>query len=147
MYEALCRAETLVREWCHSAKNRNSFPPIVINITDGEATDANYADLLSCASRIKSLATEDGNVMLFNIHISGGGQRISLPGDGVALPDIPHARLLYEMSSNLPECHNRLIEPDGPNGTPPYRAVSYNCPIDELYGMLALGTVTSNFAI
>ena len=147
MYEALCRAETIVREWCHSTRNRSSFPPIVINITDGEATDACYADLLSCASRIKSLSTDDGNALLFNIHISGGGTRISLPGDGIELPDIPHAKLLYDMSSDLPECYNRLVEPGGCNGMPPYRAVSYNCPIDELYGMLALGTITSNFAI
>ena len=147
MYAALCRAEALARSWCRNPKNHDSFPPIIINITDGEATDASPAELLACTERIKSLSTGDGNALLFNIHISGNGPRISLPGKDAQLPDIPHARLLYDMSSNLPECYNEMIEYGSRTGHAPYRAVSYNCPIDELYGMLSLGTITSNFAL
>ena len=50
----------------------NSFPPIVINVTDGEATDVedNVQGPLEYAESVKSLHTGDGNVLLLNCHLS-----------------------------------------------------------------------------
>jgi hypothetical protein len=65
MCHAFESAQKTLQGWIqqHSA----SFPPIVINITDGEATDG---DPTPSAESVKQLATNDGNVLLFNIHVS-----------------------------------------------------------------------------
>ena len=50
----------------------NSFPPIVINITDGMVTDSPYdgADLATWAQRLTTIATRDGPTLLLNIFLS-----------------------------------------------------------------------------
>src|SRR5216117_1183923 len=71
---------------------------IVINITDGEATDG---DLVAEARKLTAVSGEDGSVLLFNIHLSStAGPSIELPGNGNKLPD-KHARQLFEASSTL----------------------------------------------
>lgn len=149
MNAALEHAYDLVCGWCNKASNMESFPPIVINITDGEATDAGEDKLIDSAERIKALSTRDGNALLFNIHLAGNEceRVVSFPGKGDTLPFIPYARLLWEMSSILPECYDPLIIPSHPGSSPPFRAMGYNCSMEELYGMLAIGTVSSSFAI
>ena len=39
MYEALLYVHDPVEAWCRRPEHRESFPPLVFNITDGEATD------------------------------------------------------------------------------------------------------------
>ena len=39
MYEALLYVHDLVEAWCRRPEHRESFPPLVFNITDGEASD------------------------------------------------------------------------------------------------------------
>ena len=56
MYEALCEAHELVDEWCARRENAESFPPVIFNITDGEATDCNEEELQNIARRIRSIA-------------------------------------------------------------------------------------------
>lgn len=40
MYEALLYVHDLVEAWCRRPEHRESFPPLVFNITDGEASDS-----------------------------------------------------------------------------------------------------------
>jgi uncharacterized protein YegL len=88
----------LVKPWIR--EHPNDFPPIVINITDGEPNNAEAAE--SSAEGLRSLATKDGNVLLLNAHIAdSAAQEIRLPGDETGLPNT-FARLLYRMSSVLP---------------------------------------------
>lgn len=149
MSSALETAEELVSQWCSKSSNRDSFPPIVINITDGEATDAGEERLIRLASNIKSFSTNDGHVLLFNIHLAGSDKvtAVSFPGSRDTLPFIPYAHLLWEMSSILPVCYERLILPSRTGASPPFRAMGYNCPMEELYGMLSIGTVSSSFVL
>lgn len=151
MLAALNKAEEITRKWCTESVNRNSFPPIVINITDGEASDGNEADILEVAERIKSLSTRDGNVLLFNIHLAATYDNqhsgVSFPCAKEDIPPSKYADTLYEMSSMLPDCYNDMIMNTRPESKPPVRAVSYNCPIDELFSLLAIGTVSSSFTI
>jgi len=65
MCQALAQAKTIVQNWI--SQHPSCFPPIVINITDGEATDGNPSD---AANEIMGLASSDGNVLLFNVHLS-----------------------------------------------------------------------------
>ena len=75
------------------------FPPIVINVSDGMATDGPFEPE---ALSLWRLASQDGNVMLFNLHISTRGERpIVFPASNVDLSD-EYARRLFSMSSPLP---------------------------------------------
>jgi hypothetical protein len=149
MGEALARAEKLLRTWCANPANRRSFPPMVINITDGEASDACHYRLCEAAERIKSLGTEDGNAILINIHLARGGSaedgsaEVSFPCDPCRLPSHPYARLLWDMSSNMPERCNEAIGGTTGAGNPPYRAMSYNCAVDALFNTLTIGSISA----
>jgi hypothetical protein len=78
------------------------FPPIVINITDGAATDGDAGQVQLMAGALRGLASPDGNALLFNVHVSARGDRpILFPSDESNLPD-DYARLLFRMSSPLP---------------------------------------------
>lgn len=151
MYAALRKAEELTNQWCSEPSNRNSFPPIIINITDGEASDGTAVNLIEISDSIKSLSTNDGKAIFFNIHLATTHEKeeagVSFPGTTDTIPSSKYADLLYEMSSILPECYNELILQSKPDCRPPLRAVSYNCPIDELFSMLAIGTVSSSFTV
>ena len=67
MCKALDNAYRLCEWWI--GKHPAGFPPIVLNLTDGEATDG---DPVIFARRLTSLATSNGNVLLFNLHVSSG---------------------------------------------------------------------------
>ncbi len=98
MCEALREAKKTVESFVTSCPA--AFPPIVINITDGAASDGDPRPL---ADEIRGLSTEDGQVLLFNVHISSKElPPIELPSREEGLPD-KYARLLFRMSSMLPE--------------------------------------------
>ena len=88
----------------HIANFPSSFPPIVINITDGQPTDHNgdYSNLQKAALHIKQQETEDGNALLFNVHLDQDGEQFT-----IMFPDSPpqhseYARELAKCSSILP---------------------------------------------
>src|SRR5262249_21612527 len=56
MCQAMTRAQRILSSWF--TEHPNCFPPIVINITDGESTDG---DPTSVANGIKGLASSDGD--------------------------------------------------------------------------------------
>jgi hypothetical protein len=96
MCAALKTAGEIIKGW--AVEHPNSFPPIVINLTDGESTDGNP---IPDATALASLGTNDGAVLLFNAHLSSAvGAPIELPGEPDSLPD-EYARQLFEMSSPL----------------------------------------------
>jgi hypothetical protein len=81
------------------ARYPNCFPPVIINISDGAATDGNIGAEGLAISR---LASTDGNVLLFDIHISARGEKpILFPNSDADLPD-ENARRLFAISSCLP---------------------------------------------
>lgn len=81
------------------------FPPIVINITDGQPTDGTppqFPEVEAASKALREVASEDGNVLLFNAHISPENlATIEYPADESRLPD-HFSRLLFRMSSILP---------------------------------------------
>ncbi|MBO0840923.1 MAG: hypothetical protein J2O49_08910, partial [Sciscionella sp.] len=97
MVGAFTQAEPVVAAWC--AAHPTSFPPIVINVTDGASTDGDPSQI---AARIRDLRTDDGAALVFNLHLSGlVGQPVVFPDSAVALP-AHNAHTLFEMSSELP---------------------------------------------
>jgi hypothetical protein len=96
MCAGLKDATTIVETWCQD--HPQGFPPIVINITDGEATDG---DLVAAARKLTAVSGEDGSVLLFNIHLSStAGPSIELPDNDSKLPD-QHDKGLFAASSTL----------------------------------------------
>jgi len=101
MAEAFGIAEKIVTGWIE--QRPDTFPPIVINVTDGEWNTTDPAPVIK---RIKQLRTQDGECLVFNVHISnnGGDQtlifpcREDLPDD----EDFDCARSLFELASELP---------------------------------------------
>jgi hypothetical protein len=145
MYEALSRAYNMVEQFCSSEQFRQSYPPTIFNITDGEATDATDAQLRGLAERIKSLATLDGGVQLVNVNLakSDKQQSVLFPSAVEELPDERYARLLYDMSSQMPErCTPDImrIRTEAKGGT--FRAMSLNTTISDVVAMLNIGTIS-----
>lgn len=78
----------------------HSFPPIVINLSDGESTDG---DPRMWGDRIKGLATTDGNVLLLNVGVSSTSSRPLMFPSSVNEVDGQYGKVMFEMSSPLPE--------------------------------------------
>ena len=143
MYEALLRVRDMLREWSEEERNRDSFPPIVFNITDGEASDCDDNELRQISQAIRDTGTEDGNTLLINIHLSTDLSQPSMifpMADELSLAN-RYARLLAESSSLMPECFNVEIEQiKGLSATPPYYAMGYNASIVELLSIINIGS-------
>lgn len=98
MTQGLTLAHGLVQEWV--ANHLSSYPPTVLQVTDGEPTDG---DPRPAAQALTSLSTTDGNALLFNLHVSSQpAQSVFFPGSTAVLPD-RYAGLLFEMTSQLPQ--------------------------------------------
>ena len=100
MCAALDIAHRALDTWI--AQHTTSYPPIVINISDGAASDGHPE---SHAQQLMALSTNDGNTLLFNVHLS------EVPATPIQYPDreddLPQndefAKLMFRMSSVLPE--------------------------------------------
>ena len=101
MAEALDQIVEIVENFAQN--NPNSYPPIVINITDAQATDMDINDLTSKCTAIKSVSTSDGNALVWNIHISNTSAQTELcPDDGSQMPD-ELAKAMLDAASPVPE--------------------------------------------
>lgn len=143
MYEALLRIREMVEEWCEQEQNRQSFPPIVFNITDGEASDCDDNELRYAADMLRRTGTEDGDTLLINIHLSTDLSLPSMifPMAEELLSANRYARLLAECSSLMPESFNAEIgELKISASTPPYRGMGYNASVIELLSIINIGS-------
>ena len=108
MCAALGQARSILEPWVNV--HADAFPPIVINITDGEATDG---DPRPPAETLRNLETRDGNVLLFNAYLSSRpGAAILYPDSESNLPD-DFARQLFQMSSLLPPHFQEAARSEG----------------------------------
>lgn len=146
MLEALDKSYRMLEKWVDAHSSAAHFPPMVFNITDAEANDASEQGLLDISSKIKSLKTGDGNVLLFNIHLSSmsSSDAVLFPSDNCSLPGHKYAQLLYDMSSELPEIYNEYLEDIGARGTAPFRGVSFNTDMNKLLTILNIGSASIN---
>jgi hypothetical protein len=92
-------AYSIAQNWIMT--HPNNFPPVVVNVTDGEATDG---DPLPYAQQLAQLATSDGPALVFNCHLSATpGYPILYPTDTSQVPSDKFATQLFHMSSALPD--------------------------------------------
>ncbi|MFN3334513.1 MAG: vWA domain-containing protein [Caldilinea sp.] len=139
MCQALTLAHDILARWL--PQHPDSFPPIVINITDGEATDG---DPSTAAGALRSLATSDGNVILFNVHLSSKGAKpIEFPASADQLPD-QHAQLMFELSSPLTPYMRTVAQQEGYSITEGSRGFVFNADMISVIKFLDIGTRPSN---
>lgn len=145
MCEAFRRIRDLASAWVARRENADSFPPVVFNITDGEATDCDDDELRAVAEQIKSLYTADGNVLLINIHIVAceDSRPILFPEASEAGYTNRYASLLYDCSSRMPPLFDEAIRAlKGPGAMPPFRGMTYNASAAELVSVLNIGSIS-----
>ncbi len=139
MGQALSLAHHILEGWV--GRHPTSYPPIVINITDGEATDSGPGPQ---AEALTGLTTNDGNVLLFNCHISSrGNDPIVFPESDDNLPD-SFSRTLYNASSLLPDGLRDLARAENFVLGPQARGFAFNADLVELIRFLDIGTRASN---
>jgi hypothetical protein len=135
MVAAMNDAHRVVAAWC--ADHGRSFPPIVINITDGESTDGDPRD---AADETRATGTADGNTLLFNIHLSTvAGSATVFPNTRSGLPD-QFAAMLFDMSSTLPPSMIAAAEHIGYKVYPDSRGFLYNAEAYQMIEFLDIGT-------
>ena len=103
MCAALRYGHQVLSEWLY--RSATAFPPVVVHITDGEATDGDPAPHLSA---LAGLGNHNGRVTLFNVHLSSrrAAEPLRFPDSASDLPQVngrtdPYAKMLWEQSSYL----------------------------------------------
>jgi hypothetical protein len=135
----MCQALGLARRTLEDfvTLHAESYPPIVINITDGECNDGNPEFF---ANDIRGLATKDGNVLLLNAHLSTRGEQpVQFPESQKTLPD-EYARMLFRMSSVLPPAMLEAARRDGLAIGPQSRGFVFNADLVSVIQFLDIGT-------
>ncbi len=139
MCEALSKARDITAGWAQT--HGGSFPPVVMNITDGESTDG---DPSSAAAALTEVQTSDGNVLLFNLHLSSSAASpIQFPDAETNLPD-EYAKLLFRMSSHLPSHMRSIAAQEGMAVTDGSRGFVFNADMVSVIRFLDIGTRPGN---
>ena len=146
VHKAFDRAQRLMTEWMSEHKEKDCYPPTIINITDGEFNGATKEYVLQQANELKSMFTNDGNVILFNIHFTSqkSADEVACPIEITELGGNPYAEDLFNMSSLLPERYNedigKFLHDERPGR---HRAMGVNADATTLIKLMDIGTPTN----
>jgi hypothetical protein len=135
MCAGLNAAIDILDQWC--AAHPTAFPPTVLHITDGHPSDGNPEP---AADRLKSLATNDGGCLLFNLHVdTGEGEPLIFPNDERAIQD-RFGKALFRMSSLLPPHAVEAAARKGYDVRPGARGFVFNAGIETIADFFDIGT-------
>jgi hypothetical protein len=139
MCQALKTAAGILRGFLD--KYPGCFPPVVIQLSDGEPTDG---DPSSAMRDITSLSSSDGNILLFNCHMSSKAEKpIAFPHTSESLPD-EHAKLLFDGSSELTPFMRQIAKEHGLTLQDGARGFTFNADLTLVIQALDIGTRTSD---
>lgn len=127
MLEMLDRVTDIVRTWCSNKRNKDSYPPIIFNITDGlDEMEFTSLHKHKCDA-IKNLGTTDGKAMIVNVCVDSCPmeERLNFPGQS-SVPTSHPAALLAQMSSTMPERFSALTKRYNRTATEPTLSLCYN---------------------
>ncbi|MEV4626787.1 vWA domain-containing protein [Micromonospora sp. NPDC049523] len=137
MCAALDLAGKIVEGWTNS--HPESGPPIIVNITDGYATDG---DPVPVSRRITSGGTNHGSTLLFNIALSSSeATTVAYPSTDHALTD-ERAKALFQMSSPLPPLMRQYAAELGADVQDNARGFVYNADLEAMIQAIDVGTRT-----
>jgi hypothetical protein len=135
MCAGLSMAAEIIRGWCVS--HPMAFPPTVLHVTDGHPTDGNPEPI---ADQLKSIGTEDGACLLFNLHVDvGRGLPLLFPHQEGAAQD-RSGRALFRMSSVLPPSQLAAAKNKGYPVQPGARGFVFNARIEAIADFFDIGT-------
>ena len=138
MREALTRAAEELVTWCDA--HPDCYPPTILHVTDGESNDGDPEEI---ANHLRQIRTNDGEVLILNIHVSSlGNDPIRFPSSDTGLPDA-YAKLLFRMSSPLPEHLVRFAQEKGHTVGIESRGFMFNAEAAELVDFFDIGTRAS----
>ena len=146
VHHAFDKAMQLLETWMSEHHDKDCYPPTIINITDGEFNGASKEYVLQQANELKSMFTNDGNIILFNIHISANkGISVTCPANKSEVSANSLATTLYELSSLLPERYSDRIADLRGDSIPSkrYTAMSINADMSTLIQLMDIGTPTN----
>lgn len=126
-----------VAEWM--GQHPTAHPATVINITDGDSKDGDPSDLAHDIMKLR--AADNRPASVYNVHISStSAPSVTLPSSAEALPD-EFARLLFGMSSVIPDELIAAARMKGTNVAQGARGFSFNANLVDLIEFLEWGTV------
>ena len=101
--KALNSVKKLVDKW--TEEHMDSFPPIIIHITEYRYHGAEDSEMIQLAKEIKSLLTNDGNALFFNIHLTWNENTVTVvfPSNESKISESYYGSMYYLMSSVLPQ--------------------------------------------
>lgn len=138
MREALTKAAEELVAWCDA--HPDSYPPTVLHVTDGESSDGDPEEI---ATLLGGIRTNDGEVLILNIHVSAlGSDPIRFPASDAGLPD-SYAKMLYRMSSQLPEHLLNFAKDKGHVVSTESRGFMFNAEAAEIVDFFDIGTRAS----
>jgi hypothetical protein len=139
MCAALQRAKELASQWV--ASHPDNYPPVVINVTDGQSTDGDPTQL---ASELRQISTSDGQTLLFNVHITETkSMPVYYPASESDLMGDKFARLLFSMSSEIPESIHGMLAQSGTFLQPGARGMIFNGDATSVRQMFQFGTLAA----
>ena len=136
MCAALSQVSEALSDWI--AGHPDSYPPMVISVTDGAATDG---DPVPLAEEIMAMQTGDGNVLIYNAHLSEmSASPVQYPSGESELPPDEYARQMFRMSSEFPATVVDAAAGMGLPVTQGSRGYVYNADMVALVQFLDIGT-------
>jgi uncharacterized protein YegL len=137
MAEAFEQAYSLIEKWVQS--HPDSFPPIVMNVTDGEPNDPSRTKV--AAHKVMNLGTSDGKALVFNAHITGSktSAEIQLPPSVSGILD-QYAKFLFDISSEIPPRLMQAAQEAGLMSQPNARGLIFNATTETLIKLLTFGS-------
>jgi len=138
MRQAMTKVAEELVAWCDA--HPESYPPTVLHVTDGESTDG---DPEAVAEQLRQIRTNDGEVLVLNIHVSVvGGEPVVFPSSESALGD-NYSRMLFRMSSPLPPHLLAFAKDKGRAVDAESRGFMFNAEAAELVDFFDIGTRAS----
>ena len=145
-HEAFDYARDLLADWMIDHHEKDCYPPTVIHITDGVFNHASKEQVVQEANELKEMFTNDGNVILFNIHFTPDldANSVACPIAKSELGGDPYAETLFELSSLLPERYNQDIARClNDNRAGRHVAMGMNADATTLIKLMDIGTPTN----
>lgn len=146
MYEMYDYLKDILSAWCAREENRESVPPVVINITDGYSSDCDSLHIVEICNEIKSIQTNDGGVLSINIQLSNelDATPTLFPTDEEMLSSRNYyLRSMGRASSIMPNVFLPLIHELRPRHRDnKYRGIGCNTSVVDLISMMNIGTTS-----
>lgn len=144
-HKAFDHAKQLLGQWMERHQDKDCYPPTIIHITDGQYNGATKEEVQQKANELKSMFTNDGNVILFNIHINVNKEaNITFPKSIEELAGNRFAIDLFELSSLLPLRYNEEIcKIKATDSSQRHSAMAVNADMSTLIKLMDIGTPTN----